>query len=590
MPKWVSSRDRLRTPLIRVGDRDEPNFKEISWDEALGITVSKIRETIKKSGSDKILVYEFSGDRGIINHYFPLRFFNYINASLLDHAICDRAGHEALVDIYGTSVGIDPEDLKKYKLIVYWGINPAWTNLHGFNLARKYGLEIWVVDPVKTTTAKRAHKYFRVNPGTDTLFALAVARVMVEEELYDEEFVSRNVLGFQDFKDYVLTINLEYAASETGINKNTIINFAREFYEKKGVIHLGYGFQKSFEGGEAVRAISILPALTGHKIGFLYDMKVGIDTDYVSGTFLRTKEIRKIPQMLLHEYLKRDEIKFLFVYNANPLASHPDQNKLRNLLREKDVFIVVHDLFLTDTALYADIVFPANTFFERFDIVDSFFHPYILLNEKVMEIAGVSNYELFTLLAKKMGIKNEFLFEPEEKIAENILNKLGFTLNQLKDKGFIKITPKPSIKTKSGKIEFYSQRALSRGLSPFPIYRRQHDEKRLRLLSTTYQMTISSQYHNVYNKIDPFLYMNPEDAARRNIQDGEYVEVFNERGKIRTKIKITEDIPPGVVLMYKAFWPSLLGWNVNFLTISEVNKDYGNASVFHSTWVDVRKL
>ena len=590
MPKWAASKDRLRVPLIRVGERGVPDFKEISWDEALNITISKIKETMKKFGSDKILAYEFSGDRGIINHYFPLRFFNYINASLLDHAICDRAGHEALLDIYGTSVGIDPEDLKKYKLLVYWGINPVWTNLHGFNLAKKYGLELWVVDPVKTATAKRAHRHFPVKAGTDTLFALAVARVMVEEELYDKEFVSKNIAGFEEFKNYVLKISLEYAESETGINKQEIVDFARKFYERRGIIHLGYGFQKSFEGGEAVRAISLLPALVGHRIGFLYDIKVGIDINYVSGTFLRTKEMRLIPQMLLHEYLRRDEIKFLFVYNANPLASYPDQNKLRKILKEKDVFIVVHELFLTDTALYADIIFPANTFFERFDIVDSFFHPYILLNEKIMEIAGVSNYELSVLLAKRMGIKNEFLYQSEERIAENILNKLGFSLDQLRDKGFIKIALRPAIKTKSGKIEFYSHRALSRGLPPFPVYREQPEGKKLRLLSPTYQMTISSQYHNIYKKVDPFLYMNPQDAARRGIREGDCVEVFNEMGKIRTKIRITKDIPPGVVLMYKAFWPSLLGWNVNFLTNSEVNKDYGNASVFHSTWVDVRKV
>jgi len=292
----------------------------------------------------------------------------------------------------------------------------------------------------------------------------------------------------------------------------------------------------------------------------------------------------------LHEYVREDEIKFLFIYNANPLASYPDQNKLRKALKEKDVFIVVHDLFLTDTALYADIVFPANTFFERFDIVDSFFHTYILLNEKVMEIAGMNNYELSVLLAKKMGIKNEFLYESEEKIAENILNKLGFSLDKLREKGFIKIVPRPAIRTKSGKIEFYSRRALSRGLQPFPVYKKPSGEGKLRLLSPTYQMTISSQYHNVYKKVDPFLYMNPQDAAKRGVGEDEFVEVFNERGRIRTKIKITGDIPPGIVLMYKAFWPSLLGWNVNFLTNSDVNKDYGNASVFHSTWVDVRKV
>ncbi|NJE84240.1 dehydrogenase [Thermococcus sp. CX2] len=590
LPRWFHSKERLREPLVRTGERGSGNFRRTSWEEAINLVAEKLRETIEKHGSESVLVYQYAGDRGVVNYAFPLRLFHYLNTAMLDYGICDRAGQEALRDVYGTAVGMDPEELKNQRLLVYWGINAFWTNLHGFLLAKRYDLEIWTVDVIRTETAKRSEKFFQIRPDTDVLFALAVARLIIENELHDEDFVRENVYGFEEFKNYVTKLNLDLVERETGLSREEIEEFAFGFAEKRGVIHIGYGFQRSLSGGEAVRAIAILPALVGHRLGFIYDMKT-IDKSYAEGAFLRTKPIKRIPQMKLAEYIERGEIKFLYVYNSNPLASLPNQNRLRKALIENDVFMVTHDIFLTDTALFSDVVLPANTFFERLDIADSYYHRHVALNEPVAKLYGKSNSEVTRLLAKALGIENPYLYESDEEVIRKVLEANGLSWEELKAKGFVKVPEKPrKWETPSGKIEFYSQRAVGRGLSPFPEYKPPQGNYPLRLLSPTHRMTITSQYHNTYGIIDPNLYMNPEDAEERGICDGDTVEVFNDNGGIKTTVKLSDDVPKGVVLLYKAFWPSLLGWNVNFLTSDKTVEKYGNGSAYHSTWVDVRKV
>ena len=590
LPRWFHAEDRLKKPLIRTGERGSGDFREANWEEAIELVADRLRETIEEHGSESVLVYQYAGDRGVVNYAFPLRLFHYLNTAMLDYGICDRAGQEALKDVYGTPVGMDPDELKNQKLIVYWGINAFWTNLHGFMLAKRNDLEIWTVDVVRTETAKRSDKFYQVKPDTDALFALGVAKIIIGEELYDKEFVRENVYGFEEFKNYVKTLSLDYVSRETGLDVEEIEEFARGFAEKKGVIHIGYGFQRSLAGGEAVRAIAMLPALVGHRFGFIYDMKV-IDKSYAEGAFLRTKPAKRIPQMKLAEYIERGEIKFLYVYNSNPFASLPNQNRLRRALKENDVFVVTHDIFLTDTALYSDVVLPANTFFERLDIADSYYHRYVALNEPVAKSYGKGNSEVTRLLAKALGIENPHLHESDEEVIRTTLELNGLSWEELKRKGFVKVPEKPKRwKTSSGKIEFYSRRAVERGLGPFPMYRRFEGKYPLRLLTPTHRMTITSQYHNTYGMIDPRLHINPEDAKGRGIEDGDAVEVFNENGRIKTTAKLSEDVPQGVVLLYKAFWVRLLGWNANFLTTDETVQDYGNGSAYHSTWVDVRKV
>ncbi len=589
LPQWVHSKERLKTPLLRRGERPSKEFESISWKRATYLVVKKMRKTIQTYGPRAVLLYYYYGDRGFVNAHFPHRLFNYLNASIVEDTICDRSGEEALKDVYGTAQGMDPEELKKENLLIYWGINAVWTNMHGFFFAKRVGLEIWTVDIVRTATAKKSNKFFMLKPETDTLFALGVAKMIIEKGLYDKDFLREKTVGFEEFKEYLKGLEMDYISRETGVDDEEIEYFARNYAKKRGVIHIGYGFQRTSQGGEAVRAISILPALVGKERGFIYSNRI-LPREYVRGEFLRKYEGFNIAQWELADAIEDGRIKFIFIYGTNPLASLPNQRKLRDAILDAQPFIVVHDLFPTDTAIFSDVVLPASTFFERNDIADSYYHRYIAYNEKVIHISGKSNSEVARLIAREMGLENPFLYEEDEEIIKHVLEEIGISYEELKKKGVIKLPGiyKPPM-TESGKIELYSSRAINRGLTPFPTYKKIEREG-LKLISATYLFTISSQYHNTYGYEDPFIYLNPEDAVNRGIEDGNKVRVFNEYGEIYTTAKLSRDIQRGVALMYKAFWPSKLGWNVNFLTPSTGNEKYGKGTNLHTVWIEVERI
>ncbi len=589
LPKWVHSPERLKFPLRRIGERPSRDFEKISWNSAISTIARKMKEVQDNYGSQAILSYYYYGDRGIINAHFPHRLFNYLNASIVEDVICDRAGAEALKDVYGTSQGMDPEELQGEKLIIYWGINAAWTNMHGFYYAKKLDLDIWAVDVVKTKTAKMADIFYMLRPETDVLFALGVAKIMVEEELYNRKFINSNVEGFEPFARYLRSFKMEYIARKTGVEEIKIREFAENYAEKRGVIHIGYGFQKTRNGGEAVRAISILPAMVGKERGFIYSNRI-LPRSYVRGDALRKKRGLRITQLELADAIEEEKVKFIFIYGTNPLATLPNQKKLRDAILGSDVFIALHDIFLTDTALFSDVVLPSNTFFERFDIADSYYHRYVTINEKVMSMWGKSNVEVAKLLARELGLEEPTLYEDEESIARKILSDAGISYEELREKKVIKIPLESTEpKTESRKIEFYSTRAVKRGLNPFPEYR-DAKGKGLKLITPSHIMLISSQYHNTYGYEDRFVYINPEDAEERGIKDGAMVRVFNGYGEIKTTARVSDDIQRGVALIYKAFWPSIIGWNANFLTPNSKNEKYGNSTALHTAWVEVERV
>ena len=589
LPKWLYSKERVKNPLNRKGKKPSLSFNPTSWDNAMSIIAKKIKDTIKGYGESSVLLYYYYGDRGFVNANFPHRLFNYINASIIEDTICDRSGEEALKDIYGTSQGMDPEDVENENLIVYWGINAAWTNIHGFYLAKRLGLDIWNVDVVKTKTAKMSNKFFMIKPETDVLFALGIAKIIVERNLYDEKFVETYTRGFEDFKEYLKSIDLNFVAEESGIDIEKIEDFAVNYARERGIVHIGYGFQRTINGGEAVRAISILPALIGKKRGFIYSNRI-LPRNYVRGISLRKKRGYRITHMELADYIEDEKIKFVFIYGTNPFSTLPNQRKLRDAVLSSDVFIVLHDIFLTDTALFSDIFLPSNTFFERVDIADSYYHRYISFNDKLTKISGKSNSDVARMLAKAMNLKEKMLYEKDEEIIRKTLNVLGISYKRLKERGVLKI-PIDSYepKTESGKIEMSSSRAKNRGLNAFPTYM-PIKGRGLKLISATYLFTISSQYHNTYGYEDTNIYLNPEDALDREIKDGAKVRVFNEYGEITTNAKISHDIQRGIALMYKAFWPMKIGWNANFLTPNKMNEKYGKGTTLHSVWVEVERI
>ncbi|MEO0228765.1 MAG: molybdopterin-dependent oxidoreductase [candidate division WOR-3 bacterium] len=595
MAEWAFSKERLTSPLFNTS-KGVGNFQEISISEALNVFKQKIEEISSKWGSEKILVFEFAGNRGIISRFFPFRFFNKINASFVKYNLCDSGGAEALTDVYGLPVGLSPEDVRDSNLIVYWGLNAVKTNLHGFNYFRRKGFKIAAIDIRESETVRLADFSLKVLPGADVFLALLLAKIMVEDGFYDEKFVRANSCGFDEFISYLRGLDYQILCENSGVSLEKARSFARMFYQYRGVIHIGYGFQRSLEGPQAVAFISYLPLLVGHLPGFIYDMNVGLDKEYVKALHLRTEPPNFIYQSELSEAIEKGKVKFLFIYNSNPMATNPNINRLKKALLENDVFVVLHDLFLTDTAYYADLIFPAKTSFEHLDIVDSYYHKYVGINEKIFEYAGYSNYELAKLLAEVFGFQDKELFESEESIIKYLLESKGVRFEEIMEKGFVRIERKFSLKTPSGKVEFMSSRRKERGLVDFPYLStlripQGNEQFKFRLISVTFGDTISSQYTNIFSsRIDKRIYLNSEDAKRLGLKGGDKVRVYNQYGEIITDLGIDDTLPLGVALMYKAFWKRIAGFSVNELTTDEVVKEFGCQTAYHSTMVNIEGI
>ncbi|MCI4434568.1 MAG: molybdopterin-dependent oxidoreductase [Thermoplasmata archaeon] len=558
---------RLRRPLLRDGKRGEGEFIETSLDRALDIVSEKIRETIKECGAECILPLEYAGNRALISYYFPRRFFNKIGSSFLNHSLCDEAGSMALRSILGTSVGMDPEKLKEMKMIVYWGINPAWTNVHGWRLAKLSKAKIYVIDPVRTESAKGADVHLDLRPGTDIPLVLSILNVL-----------SRYGISSPELSSIVSRYDPEYAGRITGLGAKKIEDFALDLLDKRPfAIHMGYGFQRNLYGGLSVKTIAYMMTLLGMERNFIYDAKHGIDYEYLGGI---SKNKRLINQVNLGRELEKNDIRMIFVYNTNPLNSLPNQNLLRDVIQKKDIFIVVHDLFLTDTALFSDLIIPAASFFEFNDLVDSYYHDYINLNQKVMDPPGeaISNHDLFVLLSKKMGFNEPYLLEDEWSIIDNIINMLKINKNDLLKKGFARIerVRNEIIINKSN---------LKKELENFTIPSR---DGYFRLISSTSIYGVGSQFNNLYS-FDTYAHINPHDAMEMGIDDGDSVRIMNEYGMIITNVKLDDSIGRGIVLIYRGSWPSIHGWNVNFLTTDSV-QEYSMGASMNSTFVKVEKV
>ncbi|MBC7113631.1 MAG: molybdopterin-dependent oxidoreductase [Candidatus Methanomethyliales bacterium] len=612
---WVYSPDRLKYPMKRKGPKGGGDFERITWKEAMDIIVQNLKRIIKEYGPLSVLPYEYAGHMGLLSRYYPYRFFNKIGASQLEYTICSETGKRALIYHYGTHAGMDPEDIVNSKYVVIWGFNPAWTSLHFFNLIKKSGAKTVVVDPVRSETAERADEHIQLRPGTDSALALGMANYLINNGLYDIEFVEKHTYGFSEYKETIKDYTPERVSSICGIEKSAVEHFAEEYGSTKpAAILIGLGVQRNVNGGEIVRSISLLPALTGnigiHGGGFFYSSSAyfTVDYDMLKGS---TGERRKINMIRLGEALLDEElkppIKFLFVYNSNPAAICPDLNRVREGLSRDDLFTVVHDLFMTDTAEFADVVLPATSYFETFDVHFTYCGLYVSVNEKAIEPIGESrsNYEVFTELARMMGYND--IIEDPERLTDRVLRSgtgfmKGITLERLREKGFMRLnTPSaPHVafydlrfNTPSGKIEFYSRAAEADGLPPIPGYTKVDGDYPLRFITPFHRDLLKSQYFNIrsiYSEEWMVIEINKEDAEARGIKDGDLVKVYNKRGSCTMKAKISSRVKKGVVLSYGIPWPKLVrGGTPNFTTSSAVS-DIGGGSTYHTNYVEVEKL
>ncbi|MCM3567319.1 molybdopterin-dependent oxidoreductase [Neobacillus mesonae] len=604
--------DRILYPLKRTGKKGEGKFKRISWDEAIQTITGQFKKTIQTYGAEAVLPFSYGGTYGLLNYgSMDRRFFGKMGASTLARTFCVAAGGAALDETFGTKIGMDPEDMVHSELIIAWGINLYATNMHQVSIieeARKKGAKLVVIDPYMNETAKKADLYLRIQPGTDSALALGIMHILIKEDLINHQYVNQYLDNFDRLKERAAEFPPEKAAAITGIAESKIIELARLYGQtQKSVIRCGFGIQRHTNGGEMVRSLAILPALTGawEAVGggfLLINWDYGFNFNQLFAIDIHQGNPREIncSQIASALHLKENPIHMMYVYNSNPAGVAPNTNQVIEGLLREDLYLVVHEQFMTDTCQYADIILPATTSLEQLDIHRSYWHLYIQLNEPAIKPLGESksNNDTFRLLAKGMGYTDACFSDSDEDLIRQLLDSdhpylKGITYEALKEKKFIKINVegnhfmpfKKDFPTKAGKVEITMKNGSVINYTPIV------DDSRfpLHFITPKAKFFLNSTFGNIdllkKREKDPLLYMHPNDAEPRGIQDGDEVLVFNNRGCITLPVKIGETSGPGVVISPINLWEK----RVN-VTTSDAITDIGGGATFYTNFVDVKKM
>ncbi len=624
--------DRLLYPQIRVGAKGEGKFRRASWDEALELIAKNLQRVIDEDGPQAILPYSYAGTMGLLHgESMDRRFFHRIGASLLDRTICASAGTEALNVTYGTRMGPDPQDIVDAKLIVLWGTNTLTSNPHLWPFVRKAkanGATTICIDPLRTRTAVVCDEHVAIRPGTDAALALSMMHVLFRDGLENRVYLDEMTLGWEELRERVLN---DYAPERVAqicrIPRETIESLATRYGTTRPTfIRLNYGLQRHAGGGSAVRAISILPAVTG-----AWNDAGGGATLSTSGTFskldtatLARKDLvregtRTINMSRLGEALTKIDdppVKAIVVYNSNPAAVAPDRENVVAGFKRDDLFTVVLEHFQTDTADFADVLLPATTQLEHEDLHKAYGHTYVMYNAKSIEPLGESlpNTEIFRRIAAKMNLDFPELRESDEELMRQVLRTMPFTLDELKEQASIRLDiasphrPFASgmrLPTPSGRIEIDSARAAEHGLDRLPEYVPPYESEErdpelvrrypLALISPPAHSFLNSTFVNVASLRraagKPTLEIHAEDANSRGIAAGAQVSIFNDRGAFVAEAVITDRVRPGVVSAPSVWWPKLTTNRTNANhTTSQAVTDIGGGATFYDNQVDVRAL
>ncbi len=641
----VYSPERVLCPMRRVapkgqGKGNASDFARITWDEALTTIADRFKQISAEFGPEAILPYSYAGNMGILSFAgMSHRFFHRLGASQLNRTICSAAGGDALVTLTGRKLGTEPEQYAKSRYIIAWGANVHGNNIHLWPFieeARRNGAKLVVIDPYKTRTARCAEWYLPINPGTDVALALGLMHVIINENLYDAEYFGKYTLGFDQLKQRVQEYLPERVAQWTGISADDIRTLAREYATTSpAVIRLNYGVQRSQNGGMAVRAVAMLPCITGswqHVGGGL--------TLSTSGSFPLDRRGIEMPELMMKSPLGRPArvlnmvelgrvlntvndppVKAVFVYNSNPAVVAPNHNDvIRGFLRP-DLFTVVHEQFFTDTVNYSDIVLPATTFFEHKDLLAAYGHCYVQVSNPAIAPVGEckSNTELFSELGQKMGFTDQCFRETVDQMIDGALSARsgsldpdgwlkGIDRSRLEREGHARLNfgegpflpfARGGFTTPSGKAELFSETLAAQGLDPIasfvpPAESRHTKNARqfpLELLARKADNFLNSSFCNIgaVQKMEKpdLLEISAADALPRNIHEGDWVRVFNGRGEVRLRAHVNGSVQPGVVAA-RLNWASLApdGQSINALT-SETLTDIGAGPTFYSCLVEV---
>ncbi|MDB4894036.1 MAG: putative molybdopterin oxidoreductase [Firmicutes bacterium] len=628
----VYSPDRVLYPMRRTGPKGSGQFERISWEAALTEIADRFRQISAEHGPEAILPYSYAGTIGVL-HYGSMdrRFFHTLGASRLGRTICSSAGSQAITSVMGTRMGPDPEDMVNAKLIVVWGLNVISSNTHQWPLiqeARRRGAKLVVIDPYRYKGAREADWHISPRPGTDTAFVLGVMNVLVSEDLLDHDYIEKHTTGFDKLVQKVAQWPVERAAAVTGIPAEEIRKFAQLWHESRpAVLRVGYGLQRHTNGGTIIRAICMLPALTGHWRdaggGFLLSQSSAYGFNSFSlerPDLMPSPAPREINMIELGKALTEvndPPVKALFVYNSNPADVAPNQSKVHAGLSREDLFTVVHEQLFTDTCKWADIILPATTQLEHLDLMYSYWHLYLQLNEPAIAPMGeaIPNTELFRRLAAAMGFSDPCFRDTDEDLVRQALASgspglEGITLERLQSEHMIKVNRAPApfadggFRTASGKVEFYSDTLARAGLDPVLEYVPPAESidgspelaKKYPIHLVTpaahhfLNTTFANQPRMIKGEGAPTIYLNPADAKARGLVSGDWVRVFNDRGSVRLQVQVGDWSLAGVAISPSIWWSRFMpdGVGINVLT-ADTPADFGGGATFHTNLVQVAK-
>ena len=630
--------ERLTRPLRRVGPKGSGEWQPISWDEALSQIARRWQQIIAEYGPEAILPYSYSGTLGLVQlRVANGRFWNRLGASQLERTICDAAANRAVMATLGARHSPAYSGVGHSKLVIVWGHNPVSTAPHFMPFlrqAQRQGARLIVIDPCRTRTAKGADLHLAPLPGSDGALALGLANVIVNEELHNETWLAAHTIGWPELRASLAGYPPERVAELPGVGEEQNTSLARLYATSRpALIKISDGINRNLNGGQNVRAVCFLPALTGQ-----YGIQGG-GLAYTASGYLtwdseavnkwrhcpppgRKVNMNRLGEALLGE-VQDPPIKSLFVFAANPVASSPNAGRIVEGLRREDLFTVVHELFMTDTADYADIVLPATSQLEQTDLNKAYGHTYLTYNRPAIPPLAQSknNWSVMRLLAHAMGFDEPWLKQDEDEVIAEVLAATaehnqalqGITLKRLQEVGTVPLALESDVPfadghfpTPSGKVELYSQDFAQQGLDPLPAFEviaaddggQDPDDARfdpamsLMLLSGAGHHFVSSSLANQPGLLGregtPFVEIHPADAVDRGIGNGDRIVVENGRGSLEMRAVVTDAVRRGVLASPKGFWPKLSGGrNVNWTTPDTLG-DMAGQSTFHSNRVWIR--
>ncbi|NLL18132.1 MAG: molybdopterin-dependent oxidoreductase [Clostridia bacterium] len=625
--------ERLKYPLYR-STRGSGSWEQISWEKAMEIIAGKMLELQERYGSLlPVGLNKYSGNFGVL-HNAVEGMFNSIGPTTQSiGSPCWSAGLDAQYYDFGAYTTSDPEEMGKAQLVLLWGVNPAWTAIHSMPYvyqAKEQGAKIIVIDPVYTTTAKKADLYLQVNPGSDGALALALAKIILANNQLDREFIEEHTLGWPEFCDYLSSLDLKELISLCGQKTTVVEELAELLGTSKPVwFWLGFGLQRHTYGGQSMRAINALAAMTGNiglpGAGVQYAHQ---DTWIYSGSIknFQSNTGNPVPNRYVNINQFAGELAqvndppliMLWVSCRNLLSQDANQAQLLQLLSNLELIVTV-DQFFTPTAEQSDLVLPTTTHFEELDVVSSYWHHWVGLNEQAIKpyYESKSDLEIAQVLAKTLNSLEPGLSAfPCEASAESLLdgefnqelyNLLGITHWRELEKGPRRANlPKTAwenkvFKTPSGKFEFFSRRALHRGLPAMAELKPglKPGAKYPYLFLTPHpQHGLNSQFSNLEWALkvnpEPVAYLHPVTAKQKGIKPDSMIRVFNEKGELTVKAVLSIEVPPKVVLCYQGWFPNT-DFNVNRLTGTTLT-DMGEVATgakgmaFYDTFVDIAKI